>query len=257
MKMYKMIFLSLGLFSFVMLGAQGKGGRIIYEVTVNIHRNLPPERAEEMKKFMPEFQVSNLELLFNETMSLCKNAEKQPEAPPAATEQEGMMRRFMMRRSANVVFRNLKEKRSIEQTDFMDKTFLISDETEKMAWKITGEQKMINGYLAIGASYQDSLMGRERRIKAYFTPSIPISAGPQTYAGLPGLVIMVDINEGAQTLIAKEITMDPALSAGIIEPDKGKAVTRKEYNAIVAERMKEMGANGQGGMQIRMSGPRN
>jgi hypothetical protein len=25
----------------------------------------------------------------------------------------------------------------------------------------------------------------------------------------------------------------------------------------VAERMKEMGANGQGGMQIRMSGPRN
>lgn len=49
MKMYKMIFLSLGLFSFVMLGAQGKGGRILYEVTVNIHRNLPPERAEEMK----------------------------------------------------------------------------------------------------------------------------------------------------------------------------------------------------------------
>ena len=45
MKMYKMIFLSLGLFSFVMLGAQGKGGRILYEVTVNIHRNLPPERA--------------------------------------------------------------------------------------------------------------------------------------------------------------------------------------------------------------------
>ena len=86
MKMYKMIFLSLGLFSFVMLGAQGKGGRILYEVTVNIHRNLPPERAEEMKKFVPEFQVSNLELLFNETMSLCKNAEKQPEAPPAATE---------------------------------------------------------------------------------------------------------------------------------------------------------------------------
>ena len=59
-------------------------------------------------------------------MSLCKNAEKQPEAPPAATEQEGMIRRFMMRRSANVVFRNLKEKRSIEQTDFMDKTFLIN-----------------------------------------------------------------------------------------------------------------------------------
>jgi hypothetical protein len=68
---------------------------------------------------------------------------------------------------------------------------------------------------------------------------------------------MVDINEGAQTLIAKEITLDPALSAGIVEPDKGKLVTRKEYNAIVAERMKEMGANGQGGVQIRMGGPRN
>jgi GLPGLI family protein len=257
MKMYKMIFLSLGLFAFVMLGAQGKGGRILYEVTVNIHRNLPPERAEEMKKYVPEFQVSNVELLFNETMSLCKNAEKQPEAPPAATEQEGMVRRFMMRRSANVIFRNLKEKRSVEQTDFMDKTFLISDETEKMAWKITGEQKMINGYMAIGAAYVDSLMGRERRIKAYFTPSIPISAGPQTFAGLPGLVLLVDINEGAQTLIAKEITMDATLATGVAEPDKGKVVTRKEYNAIVAERMKEMGANGQGGFQMRMGAPRN
>jgi predicted transcriptional regulator len=68
---------------------------------------------------------------------------------------------------------------------------------------------------------------------------------------------MVDINEGTQTLVAKEITMDPALAAGIAEPDKGKAVTRKEYNAIVAERMKEMGANGQGGFQIRMGAPRN
>jgi hypothetical protein len=71
------------------------------------------------------------------------------------------------------------------------------------------------------------------------------------------VIIMVDINEGAQTLIAKEITLDPALSAGIVEPDKGKLVTRKEYNAIVAERMKEMGANGQGGFQIRMGAPRN
>jgi len=249
-----LVSLSLGYSS---LSGQEKGGRVLYEATLNLYRNIPAERLEEMKKFVPEFQVTNVELLFNETMSISRNAEKQPDAPPPATEQEGMVRRFMMRRSAPVVFRHLKEKRTIEQTDFMDKTFLIADETEKMAWKITGEQKMLNGYPAMAATTRDSVMGRERRIKAFFTPAIPIGAGPQSFAGLPGLVLMVDINEGSQVILAKEIAMDASLAAGITEPVKGKAVTRKEFNEIVAERMKEMGAGGQGGFQLRMGGVRN
>ena len=40
-------------------------GVITYEVKVNLHRRLPPDRAD-MKAMMPEFRVTKEQLFFNE-----------------------------------------------------------------------------------------------------------------------------------------------------------------------------------------------
>src|SRR5687767_13301659 len=54
---------------------QSPAGVIRYEVKVNLHRRLPPDR-EAIKDAVPEFDVHQEELFFNETASLYKPVEE-------------------------------------------------------------------------------------------------------------------------------------------------------------------------------------
>lgn len=55
----------------------------------------------------------------------------------------------------------------------------------KMAWKIEDESKVINGYNCQKAITKYG----KKDITAWFTTEIPISEGPYTFKGLPGLVV--------------------------------------------------------------------
>jgi hypothetical protein len=65
----------------------------------------------------------------------------------------------------------------------------------------------------------------------------------------------VDVNDGKQTLNAISIDLNLVADNVIVKPEKGKKVTREEFDKIVEEKMKEMGGqSGPGGtrMIIRM-----
>jgi GLPGLI family protein len=47
---------------------------------------------------------------------------------------------MVMAKPEQKVFRNLKTKQMIDQSDFMGKTFLIEDKAESLPWKITNER---------------------------------------------------------------------------------------------------------------------
>ncbi len=81
-------------------------------------------------------------------------------------------------------------------------------------------------------------MPKEIEVTAWYTPQIPVSNGPGSYWGLPGLIL--EINEGKTTILCSEITLNPTEKAAINAPKKGKEVSRKEYNSIVKKKMKEM-----------------
>ena len=83
--------------------------------------------------------------------------------------------------------------------------------------------------------------------RIWFTPSINIPAGPGNYCNLPGLVLKVDINEGQRVLEARSISFDDPGKDVFEKPDKGKKVSKDEFDTIVAEKMKEMGAEGSTG----------
>ncbi|MEP2936773.1 MAG: GLPGLI family protein [Gilvibacter sp.] len=79
---------------------------------------------------------------------------------------------------------------------------------------------------------------KEVIVTAWYTPMIPVGHGPGEYAGLPGLIL--ELNVYRTTLLCSKIVMNPNESEEIKEPSKGKEVTREEYNAIVKEKMDEM-----------------
>lgn len=82
---------------------------------------------------------------------------------------------------------------------------------------------------------------KEVLVTAWFTPMIPVKNGPGEYAGLPGLIL--EMNVDRTTILCSKIVLNPKEAESITAPDTGKVVTRAEYNKIVKEKMDEMREN--------------
>src|SRR5699024_5708709 len=79
-------------------------------------------------------------------------------------------------------------------------------------WQITDESKEIGGYIAIKAE----VTFRGRDFVAWFTPEIPISAGPWKFYGLPGLILVVKDEESKNLWYARNIKYTAELDINIL-----------------------------------------
>lgn len=122
-----------------------------------------------------------------------------------------------------------------EVREFLGRTFRIPEGRPSFAWKLTGEQASFLGlpvYQAI--AQQDS-----STIEAWFTPDIPVSAGPAQYGGLPGLILTLAVDSNRVVFTATAIDTTTVVKA-LKAPSEGSKVTRAEYDRIVEEKMAEL-----------------
>lgn len=243
----KCLFISLLILSATIIGAQSSG-MIIYEEKMDLHKNLPPER-QDMKDMIPQFNISNFELIFSGDESLYR-AQKQEELPTTTTSAGGppMGMRFGGGRANRVVYKDLAKDTMIDSRDFMQKQFLITGSPSPRKWKIGKKHKEILGYNCLEASFREDSV---TTMVAWFTPQLPVSNGPSDYQGLPGMILQVDVNDGLRMVTATAIKLDSVDTSVIVAPNKGKEVTPEEFEKIREEKMKEMGMQqgGQGGGQ--------
>ncbi|MDR0754633.1 MAG: GLPGLI family protein [Prevotellaceae bacterium] len=144
--------------------------------------------------------------------------------------------------SEDVTYKNHSTNREIAYKDFFGKGFLIEDELKKDEWEITDSTKDIQGYTCIKAISKDG----EKEKTAWFCPNLPIKDGP-LYTGLDGLVLeMISDN---LAVVATEISTDA--DCLIAAPDKGKKISRDEFDKMVEKRMKAMQqSSGSGGDMV-------
>ena len=128
---------------------------------------------------------------------------------------------------------NLTDGSFVEVREFLGRTFRIPVERPNFAWKLTGEQAVFLGYPVFQAvAQQDSTS-----LEAWFTPDIPIPAGPAQYGGLPGLILTLTVDSSRVTYTATAI--DTVTSGGKLKaPTDGSRVTRAEYDKMVEARMR-------------------
>ena len=154
----------------------------------------------------------------------------------------------------DVLYKNIKEKRMANKTDLMGKIFLIKDNLVSYDWELTGETKNIGNYTCYKAVFEkeeesieikmiDGEVKEEKGIKkrtiiAWYTTDIPISNGPKNYGGLPGLIL--EINDGNETIMCSELVLNPSKTIDIKEPTKGKQVSREKFSEISLEKTKAM-----------------
>lgn len=78
---------------------------------------------------------------------------------------------------------------------------------------------------------------KEITITAWYSPEIPINQGPESYWGLPGLIL--EINDGTTTILCSKIVLNAKEKVDIKAPTKGKEISQKEYDETVIKKMKE------------------
>ena len=208
----------------------GVQGTVEYEMTVQIDVELPPEMAH-MRDQIPSSRTVRKQLLFSETAALMKDAPKTDEDGGDGT------RRFRFGRSADEqVFTDLDAGTVVEKSSFMGRTFLIDGEAPPLAWRLTNEQAEYLGYPCLKATAMRDTV----EVEAWFTSQIPVSAGPETYGGLPGLILVLAEDGGRRTYIAQNVSMEPVPEGALVPPTDGRRVTREEYQEIVEQKLREM-----------------
>lgn len=123
----------------------------------------------------------------------------------------------------------------VEVREFLGRTFRIPVDRPSYPWRLTGEQAVFLGYPVFQATAQQD----STTIEAWFTPEIPVPAGPAQYGGLPGLILTLTVDSNRVTYTATSIDTVTAVEA-LKAPTDGSQVTRAEYDKIVEEKMAEL-----------------
>ena len=193
---------------------------------------------------MPPAHYNSLLVLFNESASLMTPAPNpEEEEAPVSGRGMGLATRMKMGSSNRAdqevlleAYVRYEDGMMAETRDFMTKKFLLTGTRPAFEWKLTGEQSEFLGYPV----QQAMAVHDSSTIEAWFTPEIPVPAGPGPFGGLPGMILSVSVDDGQTLYSATEIKLDPVDAAAIKAPEDGEEVSSEEYEKIVAEKLKEI-----------------
>ncbi len=245
-----------------MIQAQQKQGMVTYERVTQLQARF---NINGMEQVVPQTRKDNFELTFGNNQSLWKAAE-QDNNEDNVSGGDGVQIRMVVAGSNDVLYTNFETGKKTEKREFLDKTFIIDDSVRSFKWKMTGETKTILNLPCMKATATSittrTMMNMdngkmERKeiqdtalIVAWFTSSIPVSAGPAEYQGqLPGLILEMDISNGRQIFVATSIN-EKADLAIIKEPTGKKHYTPDEFKKERDKMIKEMEENNQGGHRV-------
>ena len=127
----------------------------------------------------------------------------------------------------NIIYTDLLTSGSTTQKAIYEETFLVKDSVRKINWKITNETRDIAGYSCrrANALVMDSIY-----VVAFYTDEIPVSGGPESFTGLPGLILGLALPHENITWFATLVKDMPVAANTIIPPKKGKETN---YKALV------------------------
>lgn len=189
---------------------------------------------EEYQKSNPQFKVLKSTLKFGNNKTLFT---------PVIDEDEKRNGWFdlQMATQFNTIYSDLNTDMSIAQKTVFEQTFLLKDTTRKINWKITDETREIAGYTCrrANAIVMDSIY-----VVAFYTDKILVTGGPESFTGLPGMILEVALPHENVSWIATKVTDITIPEAEIVPPKKGKAVNKQSYKETLNKAMGDWGTWG-------------
>ena len=240
------------------------------------NKEITPEMQKMIEERMKKMFEKTFILNFDKSASIYKEEEKLD--APGQGQQGGFRMMSSMMGGGGTYYKNVKGKNYTVDKEFMGKEFLVKDSLPKLNWKMESETKMIGGYNCFKATavrpvsqsdfrnfrpkkekenkdvkkeevkkddkekktnfMDDFDMPKEITITAWYTPEIPVNQGPESYWGLPGLIL--EVNDGKTVILCSKIVLNSKDKVEIKAATNGKVISQKEYDETVVKKMQEM-----------------
>ncbi len=212
-------------------------GKIEYERRINVYAQIGSDDdqwSEFRKKLSNHFKTSYFDLLFTRDKSLYR--------PGRESDDRDMFSFFAAPAQDNIVYADLDNAKAISQKNVFEQAFLVLDSLRQIRWKLTDETRNIAGFNCrrANAIIMDSIY-----VVAFYTDEILTGSGPESFTGLPGMILGVSLPHQHISWFATKVEAIPVTESQVVPPTKGKKVTNAVLLETVKPSLKEWRKTGQ------------
>lgn len=221
-----------------------KNGQVLYERKVNTYgalekifietkRYSEDDLPEEMRKFRnssPQFWADSFYLYFDHSATLYQPAN--PDILFSTTFP-------ILAAYKNKVFTDFSKGNVITEKTVLDKIYFIQDSLKPFVWKLTEETREIAGYHCRRAN---GLMFDSVYVVAFYTDEIPIRGGPESFNGLPGLILGLALPDQHISIFAKSVVGIKSSLSNWNLPTIGKntPISNQQFKSITSNNLKDL-----------------
>jgi len=175
---------------------------------------------DQYQKTQPQFKKLNSTLAFSNNKTLFTPIVPEVNANTA----NSFFGDIPMTSQRNTIYTDFSTNSTVNQKAIYEETFVVKDSLRKIKWKITDETQEIAGYTCRRAN---GLILDSVYVVAFYTNDIHIPGGPESFSGLPGMILEVALPH--DNVIWRAVKVNEAPVTAIVPPKKGKAVTNKQF----------------------------
>ncbi len=209
-------------------------GKITYERKENIHKHFTEADSwtEAFLKTLPKYKTDMFELHFNLSQTAYK----------ISIEEEASIPGWIKPANTNLVWQNYKDTQVMAVKQVFENNYIIQDSLPIYDWKYLGEFREIAGYNCRKAA---TILFDSVYVIAFYTEQIPISGGPESFNGLPGMILGIAIPRMNITYFATKV--EPQTLPGnifIVPKIKGKKIKQAAFREEISKGLKDWGKSG-------------
>jgi len=213
-------------------------GKIEYERRVNMHAQMEEMEGnawvEKMKAQLPKFNTSYFDMVFDTTRVMYK--------PGKEVAENAAMKMFGSGPATqNVVLTDFHANKVKANKAVFDQKFSVEDTLRVMEWKEKDEIRTIANFKcrkAVGIIC-DSVY-----VVAFYAEDIPVAGGPESFGGLPGMILELAVPRLHTTWVATKVELVAPKPEDFDFSEKGKKVTSASMYQTVSESFRKWGAMG-------------
>ena len=213
-------------------------GKIEFEKTINIHKQLDSEDDEAyrntVKKMVPPVKKAYFDLYFNGDKTIYMPGREAVVVQKSPDWFDGPA-------NDNIVFTDIDQHRFVSQKTFYDNVFNVQDSTRKTDWKITPDTRVIAG---IECRKATAIIMDTVFVVAFYAEQIVTSGGPESFNGLPGMILGLAIPRLFTTWFATKLELTDVKETMLTAPKKGKKTTNAGLKEQLKPSMKDWGKAG-------------
>ncbi|MBX2907308.1 MAG: GLPGLI family protein [Taibaiella sp.] len=213
-------------------------GKIEYERRVNMHAQMAEMEGnawvEKMKAQLPKFNTTYFDMVFDTNRIMYKPGRE-------VTENAAMKMFGSGPATQNVVLTDFHANKVKANKAVFDQKFSVEDTLRVMEWKEKDEIRTIANFKcrkAVGIIC-DSVY-----VVAFYAEDIPVAGGPESFGGLPGMILELAIPRLHTTWVATKVDVVAPKAEDFDFSEKGKKVNSASLYESVSESFRKWGAMG-------------